>query len=229
MKTRIRKLGDETWFILRELEPELVEAAESLGFEQVGAAYVKSFLVPPEGIAELFAAFQRRIEMVLRQKAGLVPTPWRSALQAVLTLLAGTDVDWRLVGSAALAIRGVPLRPCDIDLVVAESSLPGFERAMEPYLIEPNRDVGDWFWQREGRAFLHARIEWVSAICTPEGNGVATEFLPTGAIERDWVTWHGQPVPVTPLALQYAISRELKQFDRARMMRRLVLAHHEPA
>lgn len=55
-----------------------------------------------------------------RQAAGLDPVPWQGALAEVCRRLTGAGVDWWLTGSAALAVRGIPLTPGDLDLVVSD-------------------------------------------------------------------------------------------------------------
>jgi hypothetical protein len=73
-------------------------------------------------------------------------------------------MNWWLVGSAALAVRGLKIVPHDIDLCTDDASAHTLGILLGDCLIEPVQDVRGWVSNWFGRAFLHARIEWVGGV-----------------------------------------------------------------
>lgn len=122
-------------------------------------------------------------------------------------------IDWRLAGSAALAVRGIDVAPADLDLVVANADVHRLAALLGDYLVEPlqwSRGwVSDWF----GRAFLHARVEWVA--------GVTTEFATRSGLDRtELVTWRGATLRVPALDAQLDECKERGLVERVGKIKR---------
>ena len=92
------------------------------------------------------------------------PVPWTPALRNTARRLNAKQMDWWLTGSMALAVRGVPIEPRDIDLVVAEPDVTRAAEAFADVLIEPSVEAKDWISRWFGRAWLGARVEWVAGV-----------------------------------------------------------------
>lgn len=103
----------------------------------------------------------------------------------------GSDVEWWLYGSAALAVRGIEIMPGDIDVNVDDASLAG--ELLDDVLVTPVEELDGWVARRVGRAFCGAIVEWLldrtqrsttprlhtskghtSRICSRAWSGVAT-------------------------------------------------------
>lgn len=101
---------------------------------------------------------------MIQQKAGIVTTPWATALERISSLLDEHQIRWWLVGSAALAVRGRPVEPHDIELVVEESAALRLGELLEHELIEPLQPITTWNARWYGRAFSNVCIEWVGGV-----------------------------------------------------------------
>jgi hypothetical protein len=78
----------------------------------------------------------------LRQCARLEPAPWEDALMNALRRLHLADFAWWLYGSAALAVRGLPVAPADVDLHVADAFAAG--RLFDDVLVTPVERLDGW-------------------------------------------------------------------------------------
>src|SRR5258708_33315241 len=103
---------------------------------------------------------------MILQRAGIQRVPWESALQALLQRLEGQHIHWWLIGSCALAARGLDVVPGDLDLVTDEAGSHRLAELLFDQLVGPVDDAGGWISHWFGRAFLHGRIEWVGETFT---------------------------------------------------------------
>ncbi len=144
---------------------------------------------------------------LLRQAADLDPVPWQDALDEVCRRFAEAGgVDWFLGGSAALAVRGAPISPHDLDLIISEKDSVRAGELFADCILEPVA-TAEWplsiWW---GRAFLHARVEWAGGMTAAADEPDVTDFGRTAASLLEQVRWRGWGLRVPPLALQRAVS-----------------------
>jgi hypothetical protein len=192
-------------FRVLDVPDELVPAARKLAFTEGDGIWSRTFPAGTPHLDRAWITFQRRIEPCLRQAAGLDPVPWQETLAEVCRRLTGAGVDWWLTGSAALAARGIPVTPGDLDLVVSGQDAHRVGDLLLDGLIEPVAPA-DWFCRWWGRAMLGARVEWVGDVGPAADQPDITDFGPTAAANLEAVRWRGHEIRVPPLALQRAVS-----------------------
>lgn len=157
---------------------------------------------------------------------------WSEALRELAVRLAGTDVEWMLVGSAATALHGAAIEPGDIDVAVSTSAgvrtaaavLPSrtdpssptdpiwFSSLAEPTLtfIDPSDDR--WTF---GRWTLAGFTVELAHIDSPAPTDLLVE-TPATAVwnERSVLDWNGTRIPVVPVEVQLATMIFRAQPDR---------------
>ena len=200
---RIERRDSE--FRLAEVEGELLPAVRKSAFVQSGDDWVRRFPADAPHLDRAWVNFQRLIRPWLRQAAGLDPVPWADALALVCQRLNAAGVDWWLTGSAALAVRGLPITPGDLDLVVSDQDAHRVGDLLLDGLVEPVAPA-DWFCRWWGRAVLGARVEWVGGVGPAADQPEVSDFGPAAAARLTTVTWRGSTVRVPPLELQRAVS-----------------------
>jgi hypothetical protein len=219
MLTRLLRDGDDARFVLLDVDPDLhASAAELLAHCGEGFERRAAWRGEVEATFERFAA---SIETMLRQHAGLEPMPWGPALRRFAALV-GDDAAWYLVGSGALAVRGIPVAPRDIDLVVAEGDFPEVVRRLGDHLVEPVSESADWIARWFCRAFLGGRVECVAGVPDWVDAPEASDFGPVAWSRRERISWCGLEVAVPPLDLQLAVSRRRGLTERARLIERAI-------
>ena len=206
MKTLLRTEGTRTSFIIADLDHVYSEVARALDYDELEAGFAKTFPADASHLASIFEQFSRSAEEMILQAADIHVVPWQEALLAFLQRIERQHVNWWLVGSAALAVRGLKIVPHDIDLCVDDASAHTLGAVLGDCLIEPVQDVRGWVCNWFGRAFLHARIEWVGGVDENLDEDEVTDFGPIAASRKETIIWHGYEIQVPPLDLQLLVS-----------------------
>lgn len=201
-----------------DADPQLGAALETLAWEPREGGWARFFPRPvPEQEARAFANIQHLFEPMLRQCLGTTAVPWEAALDEVCGRLESGG-GWWLCGSAALAVRGVAVGPRDLDLVVGDADAIAVGGLLADGLIEPVCPAGwpisNWW----GRAFLHARVEWVGGVTPAADEPQVTDHGPTAANSLDVLRWRDWDIRVPPLNLQRAESARRGMADRVALI-----------
>lgn len=205
-------------FLLSGVEPALVAAVRDLAFRPMAGGFGQVYPAGHPRIDRIFANFERCADDLVRQKAGLCPVPWQEALLALCAAIDDRGIDWWLTGSAALAVRGLPIAPRDLDLAVGRASAAGFEALLIDHVVEPPRPgfISDSF----GRAFLHACVDWVAGIDERADRPLVGDVGLTAASRLETVSWRNLRIRVPPLELQLAVNQRRGLDGRVRAIRR---------
>ena len=151
------------------------------------------------------------------------PVDWRGSLSVFFELVDGSGIDWWLCGSAALAVRGIDVAPCDLALVVDDEGARKLTEILTGHLVEPLQVSEGWIWDSFGRAFLGARLEWVGGVNDGADAPEPGDFGPTAGKQLVVIEWRGHDVRVPPLDLQLAVSERRGLTDRADKIRAYML------
>ena len=208
MKATCRTVGSQTCFIISELDPAHYETVRDLAFKQVEDGFARVYPAASPHLDRICQNFERCAEELILQKAGVRPVPWEQALLALLEKIKDQDINWWLVGSAALAVRGIDVSPHDIDLSVDDAGANKLGEVLLDYLVQPVEAAQDWICNWFGRAFLYARIEWVGGVDERADTPEISDFGPMAASRRETVNWHGHQFQVPPLDLQLMVSEQ---------------------
>ena len=179
--------------------------------------FAKRFPTDAPHLDEAFQNFERLIEEIVLQEARVHTAPWDRALQALLQRAA--HIRWWLTGSAALAVRGIPISPRDLDLVVDDEGARTLGEALLDGLVEPVSPAEGWISRWWGRAFLHARIEWAGGVDERADQPLVGDVGPAAAGRLEEVRWRGYQVLVPPLDLQLAVNERRGLTDRIELIR----------
>lgn len=215
MRTLRETVGNQTAFILAELEPQYHQVAQDLAYAPHPQGFAKVYPADTPNLEQIYQQFAASAEALILQTARVVPVPWEQALLTFLDLVADEPIDWWLAGSAALAVRGLPIIPRDFDLIVDDEGAHQLGRCLAAYLIEPVIPVQGWFCRWWGRAFLQARFEWVGGVGPAADQPAMSDFGPTAAQRLETIQWQGRMIRVPPLDLQLQVSQRRGLTERA--------------
>jgi hypothetical protein len=222
MKTLCKSEGASTSFIIADLDPRYHQAARELYYQPVKEGFAKSYPADTPHLERIYCNFERYAEEMVLQAAGEHPAPWDASLAAYLEMIEEQEVDWWLCGSGALAVRGLDVRPHDLDLVVDGAMARRLGHLLLDYLVEPALPSSGWIADWFGRAFLYARLEWVGDVHDDVDTPQPCDFGPLAARRLEVVHWQGYEVRVPPLELQLQVSERRGLTSRAAMIRRLL-------
>ena len=191
MHTLWRRDGAQIYFMVAELDEAYHETVRKLEFEPVDGGFARCFPADSPHLERIYATFARSVADVILQKAGVRSAPWDRVLDMVLRLMEAHDITSWLVGSTALAVRGLDVSPRDVDLVVDEVGAHRLAELLLDDLIEPVTPVETWSASWSGRAFPGALVEWVG--------GVDEHHYWGATANRETITWRGHRLHVPPL------------------------------
>ncbi len=228
MRTALEIHDREALFTIADLSPEYLPAARDLYFqpqENRDGVFAKNFPADTPYLEAIYHNFEHGIEPMLRQTAGLEPVRWQTALVDFLDRIEGQSVDWYLVGSAALAVRGMEVMPRDLDIVlVGEADVLQTRDLMLDVTVEPFARSGDWIAGWFGRTFQHARLEFVGVVVPGVDSYGACDFGPAAAARLEMIEWQGRALRVPPVDLMLAVTESRGLTDRAAAIRRWLAA-----
>src|SRR5258708_920533 len=107
MRTSYRTEDEKTYFVVYDLDPQGFEGARNLAFTPYEDGLARVYPTDTPHLDVFYQQFACAAEAMILQRAGIQPVPWESALQALLQRLQGQNIQWWLVGSCALAARGL--------------------------------------------------------------------------------------------------------------------------
>jgi hypothetical protein len=190
-----------------------------MDYERSGLEWRRGYPCDTPHLERAWENFSACIEQVLRQAARLEPVPWRDALRELCQRTTGRPVSWWLAGSTALAVRGAPIEPGDLDIVCDAGDAVTIGELFSDSLIEPvTAGPADWLGQWQGRAFWEARIEWVGGINPLVDDPEPCDFGPEAARRLEPVRFEDWQILVPPLDLQRAVNERRGLLHRVTMI-----------
>ena len=211
---------EEDRVVVRCDDAALGQALVDLYFARDGDGYAKRF--PAGSFTDgMLDRFREALVPLLRQTARLEAVPWREALRDAIRRLDRAGIDWWLVGSAALAVRGLQVEPRDIDFVVSDADARRAADAFEDVLIEPAVETDGWISRWFGRAWIDARVEWIAGVSPTVDEPVPSDFGPAAAAALAVIEWEQTVIRVPPIELQREVSARRGLADRVALIQAL--------
>lgn len=223
MQTRRQVVGEQVYFVVSEVEPQFEDTLKGLYYTPFEDGFAKAFPADSPHLDRIYANFERNMPQVILQAADVQTVPWEACLTELLARLDGQNFQWYLVGSGALAVRGLVVEPHDIDLAVQEQGTARMADLLLDCMIEPVSDSRGWIWDWFGRCFLHTRLEWVGDVNAQADHDGPTDFGPTALARSEAIQWKGYTIHVPPLDLQLAVSERRGLTIRAAVIRAAML------
>ena len=211
-----KTIGDTTYFIIADInDPIQIQAAKDLAYNPIDEGYAHPFPTTSPHLDFVYNTFCRSIEMMVLQKAGIVATPWQLGLENFLNIVEGQNIDWWLIGSAAVAVRGIDIEPGDIDLGTSESDALRLANLLLNHMVEPIQDATGWVGKWFARAFLDVSIEWLGGVNESADAYGISDFGPIAISQLETIDWHGHQIRVPPLRLSYEVNLRRNRKERA--------------
>lgn len=211
---RIVTGAEGSWRILRILDadPGQQKALAELGF---GADLVRRYPPGTRYFDRAVANLRQNLDEIVRQRIAGTPPGWAGPLEDLLRRAGQARVPVAVVGSAALAARGVDVRPGDIDVITTMDGVDALADSYEESLVMPVATVpgfGKW-----SRAFSGGiRVEWLGNPAGPQestwplaasGWSIASPF--------EEIRWENRILRVPPLEVQRRAEVHRGRPDRA--------------
>jgi len=202
--TNLIELQDGYKYVIENMNKTEESTLIQLGFVRKDDKLERYFSGDFTDIDRIFSNFNAKLIMMIQHQNSELLTPWEEGLLNFLKLIP-EEIDWWLLGSAALAVRGIDIIPRDIDIVTTANGAIEMGRKLEKYLVEPVFET-DWIGRYFGRAYLKLRIEWVGDIQLNDP-WVVQNYGPPVENRLELLNWRGFQIRVAPLDLLLKQSR----------------------
>ncbi|HEV2066220.1 MAG TPA: hypothetical protein VGR08_05245 [Thermomicrobiales bacterium] len=190
-------------FILcaEDVPPALTSVVEGAYFQQEGDRFVKRFSSSVEDQDQVARNFPRLAPAMFAGQ----DADWEAALMTFADCCADAGIEWYVTGSACDAVRGVPITPHDLDLVIHTGDFWRARDAFRPEMVEPFVDnSGTWVVRYFGRICL-ANVQ-VDVVADPSRDADAHHY--------ETVEWHGSRIKVEPFEVRHRTEIERGRHDR---------------
>ena len=203
--TSLEISGETARFHVHTRDPAFASVLPPMGFGSSGADRFTRLLPRTDDIRLIHDNFARHLEEILQQCARLRHAPWEVGLREFMRRMESTTLDWWLVGSAALAVRGVDVAPKDVDLVVHDAAAVG--HVLNDLLIYPVTRMEGWAAEWFGCAFAGCLIEWIAHPhpSTLYGDGLH-EIGSESAGRLETLEWHSHLIRLPRLDWQLTVA-----------------------
>ena len=211
---RIVTGAEGNWRILRILDadPGQQKALAELGF---GADLVRRYPPGTRYFDRAVANLRQNLDEIVRQRIAGTPPGWAGPLEDLLRRAGQARVPVAVVGSAALAARGVDVRPGDIDVITTMDGVDALADSYQESLVMPVATVpgfGKW-----SRAFSGGiRVEWLGNPARPlESPWPLAASAWSIASPFEEIRWENRILCVPPLEVQRRAEVHRGRPDRA--------------
>jgi hypothetical protein len=218
MKVSFDEFEDNIIFRISDFDAKYEDVLKMCFYQPEGKSYFKSFPRSTKHIEKIKENYSMYAEEMFSQLGYFKPILWEKALLEFVKRLEGTNIDWWLTGSCAACIRGIPLNPHDVDIMISSEDVEKLSEIFVDCIIEPIMDTEGWVTKDFGVIFLHARIDIAS---DPQGcldEPEPADCGPYAKANLEKVMWKGYEIKVPPLHLQLNVNKRRGRFDRAELI-----------
>lgn len=218
MKISFEKFKEKVIFRVYDFEHKYEDVLKMCFYQKDGNSYVKSFPNNIESIEKIQNCYLNNAEKMFSQLAYFSYVPWEDALYEFSKKVAGSSVDWWLVGSCAACIRRIKMNPHDVDIFIDSKDIAKINELFEDYIIEPIINTNGWLTKDFGVIFLHARIDIATDPhpCLDEDEPV--DCGPYARNNLEEVTWRGYKIKVPPVELLLNVNKKRGRVERVKLI-----------
>lgn len=210
--------GADVRFVISDYLPQYNKVFEQALYSLKNGSYVKRFPKDTSGIEKAKANFAEHAEEMFAQMGNFVEVPWEGALADFADKVNGSGIDWWLTGSCATCIRGVPLRPHDVDIMLNSMDIDKIRHLFADRIVEPIVSTKGWVMDYFGVLFMGARIDLAFDPVDFVDNPHPADFGPFAMRHLEEIEWRGRLIKVPPLDLQLHANRRRGRHDRAALI-----------
>ena len=218
MNILFEETGSEVIFRIDNVEEKYHQVLIDCYYQHADTAYFKKFPKDTKDLSIIQHNYLTYANEMFSQAGHFRPIPWEKALSEFIERVNVSGIDWWLAGSCAACIRGIPIKPHDIDIMIDSQYVDDIHRLFLDCIIEPIIDTRGWLTRDFGVIFLHVRIDIASdpqpAVDKPE----PSDFGPYAKQHLETVTWSGFQIRVPPLSLFLNANKRRGRLDRVNLI-----------
>lgn len=206
-------------FKISDYEKKYVPIFECCYYEKGEDFYYKAIPKNNKYIEKIKENFKKYGYEMFSQLGYFKEIPWEEALLNFIKKVDGRNIDWWLTGSCAACIRGIPLKPHDVDIIVHSKDIQLLEDIFAEDIFEPIRDTNGWLTKDFGVLFLGARVDIASDPSPILDDPRPVDCGPYAFEHLETVEWKGYKIKIPPLDLQLYVNELRGRYDRVELIK----------
>jgi len=212
-------------FGIADFDPKYRPVLKMCFYEDKGDTFTKTFLKDSPHMEAIRAHYVLNAKRMFDQLGYWIPIPWETALEAFCQRIKDQNIDWWLVGSCSACVRGIPLHPHDIDIMIDSKDTEKVTDLFAGDLIEPMINTEGWVTKEFGVVFLHARIDIASDPSESLDHPDPVDCGPYAKQHLEHVQWRGFTIPVPPIEFLVQSNRKRRRTDRVQILEEYLVSH----
>lgn len=224
MKIITEEFGSKIRFSISNFDKKYREVLEMCFYSESKGVYYKDFSADYPYIQNVRKNFELFAEEMFNQLGYYAEIPWQNALKQFCQKVEGHEIDWWLTGSCAACLRGIALKPHDVDIMVDSKDVNRIEDIFAEDLIEPIINTGGWLTKDFGVVFLEARVDIASDPVESLDIPIPVDCGPTAKRNLETIYWEGFEIRIPPIALQLNANKIRNRMDRVKLIETYISA-----
>jgi hypothetical protein len=219
METSVSKDKENVIFMVSNIKEEYITHLEEEYYTKKGNGYIKVYPGTIPYIETTGENFKKYGEEIFYQRWGVKPAPWQEGLIAFIEKIKNTGMEWLLIGSCPLALRGIAVNPKGVDIVFPHiKDMEKIRNLFSDVMIDPLTECHNWVAKAYGSIFYNTSIsmafETQSSLDIPE----PIDSGPYAIAHMEKINWNGYNVNIPPLELSLNINRKRDRIDRVKLI-----------
>jgi hypothetical protein len=223
MKISFEEKENEVIFRIDDVDVKYYQVLKDCYYQQAGKSYFKKFPKDSKDLLIIQHNFSLYADKIFGQAGHFLPVPWEKALSEFIERLNESEINWWLAGSCAACIRGIPIKPHDVDIMIDSKDVEKIYSRFLDCIVEPIIDTRGWVTKGFGVIFLHARIDIASDPQPAADIPTPSDFGPYAKQHLKTVTWKGVQIKVPPLYLYLNTNKQRGRFDRVNLIEKYLV------
>jgi hypothetical protein len=223
MKISFEEKENEVIFRIDDVDEKYYQVLKDCYYQQAGKSYFKKFPKDSKDLLIIQHNFSLYADKIFGQAGHFLPVPWEKALSEFIERLNESEINWWLAGSCAACIRGIPIKPHDVDIMIDSKDVEKIYSRFLDCIVEPIIDTRGWVTKGFGVIFLHARIDIASDPQPAADIPTPSDFGPYAKQHLKTVTWKGVQIKVPPLYLYLNTNKQRGRFDRVNLIEKYLV------
>ncbi len=214
MKIIFEEQNDMMVFRISDFDWKYEKVFKMCFYSQEGDSYTKRYPLNTKYLDKIMKHYSDHAQEMFDQLGYFKPIPWEKALFWFSQELENKNINWWLTGSCAVCIRGIPLQPHDVDIMVDSSDVYNISEIFSDFLIEPIVDTNGWLTKDFGVIYKDARIDIASDPQPVLDDPEPIDCGPYAKNNLETVNWQGFAIKIPPLQLSLNVNRRRERTDR---------------
>ncbi len=218
MKIMTEEFESKIRFSISNFDEKYREILKMCFYNELNGVYYKNFSADYQYMDNVRKNFELFAEDMFKQLGYYSEIPWEDALKLFCQRVEGYNIDWWLTGSCASCLRGIALKPHDVDIMVDSKDIHLIESLFSEYLIEPIVNTGGWLTKDFGVIFLKARIDIASDPVESLDDPIPVDCGPTAKRNLETIRWADFDIRIPPIELQLNANKRRNRVDRIKLI-----------